>query len=130
MKTTVKKTTTKVVETPEKKSLREAFALWKTTSKQGVEYLSGTVSDDNKTKLVGFFNSKKKNPNEPDVRVYLQVEQGEASQEVASLWSNVDKNDKPYLSGTTNENERLVGFYGDENQEKRPFIRAYYSNEE
>ena len=31
------------------------------------------------------------------------------------------------MTGTTNEKEKLVAFYGDEYETKRPFIRVYYS---
>lgn len=108
-----------------KVELTEAFVLWRNKSKAGVDYLSGFTSDE-KVKLVGYFNTKKNNPNEPDVRVYSLDAEGKQDIEVASLWSNVSENDKKYLTGTTNDKEKLVAFYGKENEEKRPYIRAYY----
>lgn len=109
-------------------NLDEAFVLWLNESKNHNRYLSGYTSDEKHSiKLIGFFNTDKKNPKEPDIRIYELGEDGKASKEEAAvLWSNVSASDKKYLSGSTNENEKLVGFYGKENEEKRPFIRAYY----
>lgn len=104
--------------------LKEAFVLWKNTSKAGKEYLSGFVSNEEKTKIKGFFNTDKKNPKEPDIRVCTEVE-GKLV-EVATLWTNIDKNEKKYVTGTTDDKEKLVGWFGQENQEMRPFIRCYY----
>ena len=118
------KLTTKEVK--QEQNLKEVFVLWRQKSKEGNEYLSGNISDEDKAKLVGFFNTNKKNPNEPDIRVFTQTEKKEDQVQVASLWANVSQNDKKYLTGTTNENEKLVAFYGKENEEKRPYIRAYY----
>lgn len=109
-------------------NLKEAFVLWKNESKKtpGTYYLAGFVANDEKTKLKGFFNTNKKNPKEPDIRVYTEVDTKLV--EVASLWTNIDKNEKKYVTGTTDENEKLVGWFGQENQEMRPFIRCYYEN--
>lgn len=98
--------------------LTEAFALWKNKSKAEKDYLSGY--DLHKNKLVGFFNTNKKNPKEPDIRVYL----GNQDKEVASLWDNISENNKRYLTGTTDEKEKLVAFYG--TKEKAPYIKAYF----
>ena len=107
-------------------TLKEAFVLWRNKAKSGGYYLSGTT-EDKKTKLVGFFNSNKKNPKEPDIRVYALDSEGKQEVEVASLWESISENKGTrYLTGTTNENERLTGFYGKENQEARPYIRVYY----
>lgn len=105
-------------------NLKEAFVLWKNESKNKTEYLRGFTSDK-KVKLVGFFNTNKKNPKEPDVRVYVTDNEGKDI-EVASLWESITKNNKRILTGSTNENEKLVAFYGKEHQEMRPYIRAYY----
>lgn len=101
--------------------LEEAFALWKNKSKAGNDYLSGV--DLHKNKLVGYFNGKKKNPKEPDIRVYTLVE-GKQGQEVASLWTATSKNDKQFLTGLTSDKEKLVAFF--DGKEKHPYIRAYF----
>ena len=118
----------KTTQKTEKKEfdLKEAFVLWRNESKKtpGTYYLSGFVSNEEKTKLKGFFNTDKKNPKEADIRVYTDVE-GKLV-EVASLWTNLDKKEKKYLTGITDEKEKLVGWFGEENQEARPYIRCYY----
>lgn len=125
MKTTSKeKTETKEVK--QEVTLKEAFVLWKNKSSKGNDYLSGFTAGEEQTKLIGYFNTNKKNPKEPDVRVYSVKEDGSQDIEVASLWANVSKNDNKYLTGSTNEKENLVAFYGKENEEKRPYIRVYY----
>jgi hypothetical protein len=118
--------TTQNVKKEEKKEfdLKEAFVLWKNVAKSGKEYLAGFVANEEKTKLKGFFNTDKKNPKEPDIRVYTEV--NDKLVEVASLWTNVDKKEQKYVTGSTDENEKLVGWFGKENQEMRPFVRVYY----
>lgn len=116
--------TTQIKEEKKGFDLKEAFVLWKNVSKAGKEYLSGHVENEDKTKLTAFFNTDKKNPKEPDIRVYTEIESKLV--EVASLWTNTDKSEKKYVTGTTDEHEKLVGWFGQENQEKRPFLRVYY----
>ena len=123
--TTTKQEKTETKEVKQELTLKEAFVLWKNKSKNGNDYLSGFVAGDENTKLVGYFNTSKNNPKQPDVRVYSVVD-GKQDIEVASLWANVSKNDNKYLTGSTNDNEKLVAFYGKENEEKRPYIRVYY----
>ena len=109
----------------EKKKLEEVFVLWKKTAKtDGKVYYKG--HDFNNNYVVAWVNSTKQNPNEPDIRIYEDKEDGK---EVASLWERLDKNNKPYLSGTTNDKDkdRLVGWYDSEENEKRPYIRIYFS---
>ena len=123
------KVTEEVKNTPEVKELKEAFALWNNTAKSGSEYLTGKCED---MKLIGFFNKEKKNEKEPDIRIYI-IENDEISKEaVASLWKNISKGGNYYLSGTDNENNKLVGFYNTKFIEfpNRPFIRVYYSEQE
>lgn len=125
---TSSKTTTKTNEKEVKKefNLKEAFVLWRNQSKAGAYYLSGNVSNEEKTKLVGYFNTNKKNPKEPDVRIYLIDCEGNQGNEVCSLWEYISKNENSYLSGTTDEKEKIIAFYGKKNEEARPYIRAYY----
>lgn len=117
-------------ETTKRKELdTECFVLWKQISKTtNYEYLTG--HDLHGRKLVGFYSPEKKNPKEPDIRVYLSVEKGKESVQVASLWENLSKNDKRYLTGTTTDNEKLRGFYSDEPENtKKPLIRVYFNKE-
>lgn len=108
--------------------LTEAFALWLHKSKADNEYLSGlTTAENGDARLVGYFNTNKKNPKEPDIRVYSLNDEGNQDLEIADLWENVSKQDTRYLSGTTNDKEKLVGFYGDKKEEKRPYIRVYFN---
>lgn len=127
MKSTIKKPNTEV---KEEFNLTEAFVLWKNKSQAGNEYLSGTTSKDlGSNKIVGFFNTNKKNAKEPDVRIYTLDTENHADKEIADLWENVSKNEKRYLSGTTDEKEKLVGFYNeDKDHEDRPYIRTYFNN--
>lgn len=131
------KTTTKTAETTApKKEMKEAFALWRRESAKGTHYLTGyAMVEDNKVNLVAYFNTNKKNPKEPDVRVYESIKNADGTystseKEIASLWEEITKNEKRILKGSTNEGERLVCFYGLENQEARPYIRAYYDIKE
>lgn len=110
--------------------LKESFVLWKNISSKQNEYLSGIATDDpsNTFKLIGYFNTNKKNPKEPDIRIYSLNDEGKQDSEVASLWESISKNNNRYLTGTTNEKEKLIAFYGNSEDEKRPYIRAYYKN--
>lgn len=47
----------------------ERGALWKKTSAAGRVYFTGNVGDE---KVVAFLNRDKRNPNEPDLRIYKQ----------------------------------------------------------
>ena len=130
MRTVAKNNVEKKEEVKQEFTLTEAFVLWKKKAKSGVEYLSGYTTDKNgnKTFLNGFFNSKKENPKAPDIRIMTAANEGEESVEVAILWENLSKDEtKRYLTGHTNDNEKLVGFYGDKKEEKRPYIRVYFN---
>ena len=121
--------TTNVVEKGEVKEFKlpEAFVLWENTSKAGMKYLSGNTSEELHTKLVGFYNTNKKNPKEPDIRIYDIDSEGNQGNEVCSLWENISKNETRYLTGSTNEQEKIIAFYNNvEENPSRPYIRAYY----
>ena len=111
-------------------NLKEAFVLWKQKSERtGAEYLTGKTSDEAAVKLRAFFNTNKKSPKQPDITIYTNDEKGERL-EVASLWENVsEETGKRYLTGSTNEKEKLVGFYTKVEDEKRPYIRVYYKQD-
>lgn len=128
----MKKTeTTNVVEKGEERKfdLTEAFVLWENKSKAGRKYLSGTTSEEvDYLDLVGYYNTNKKNPKEPDIRIYVSDKDGK-QEEVCSLWENISKNETRYLTGTTNENEKIIAFYNNvEEHPNRPYIRAYYKH--
>lgn len=128
-----KQTTKEVVEKGEEKEfkLSEAFVLWKNESKNNVEYLSGRLSDEgSNVKLVGYFNARKKNPKEPDIRIYDVDSDGSQGIEVCSLWENISKSEKRYLTGSTNDQEKIIAFYNDlDENPNRPYIRAYYKQD-
>lgn len=108
-----------------KTKLEELIVLWLQESKNNNKYLSGRTYNDER--VIGFFNTNKKNPKEPDVRVFSVKDDGSQEIEIVSLWENIGKNETRYLSGLTNENEKVVAFYGDEHQEKRPYVKIYLS---
>ena len=116
-------------ETVEETKLEDAFVLWKHTSKNGLEYLSGNTpkGKSDSISLVGFFNKNKKNLKEPDVRIYTLDAEGNQDKEVCSLWENTAKSGNKYLSGTTIEKDNIVAFYNEiDETTKIPYIRAYY----
>lgn len=118
----------KKLEKEKKFELQEAFVLWRKVSKGGKEYFNG--KDLNGNYVTAFKQENKINEKQPDYRVYYQDEKGniDNDKECAILWINTSKSDSKYLSGSTNENEKLVGFFGDENKEARPFIRVYFKD--
>ena len=108
--------------------LTEAFILWLHKSKSGNEYLSGKTDESiGNARIVGYFNTMKKNPKEPDIRIYTLDSEGHQDKEIADLWENEGKNKTRYLSGTSDEKEKLVGFYGDKKEDKKPYIRVYFN---
>lgn len=113
-------------EKKEETNLQEAFVMWKHKAKSGVDYLSGNTTD--KIRLMGFFNKNKKNPKEPDVRIYSLDEEGKQQDEVCALWEVSSKNGHKYLSGNS-EDDFIVAFYNDNDDEKHPYIRAYYKKD-
>lgn len=127
----MKKTVAETKETERKETnLVEAFILWKNVSKNNINYLSGHTSEKlGNVKLIGYFNTNKKNPKEPDIRVYVLDNENKQGKEVADLWESISPKETRYLTGTTDEKENLVAFYGDEHQEKRPYVRAYFREE-
>lgn len=127
MKATVKKDDKKEL----KKELKQAFVLWKSTSKNGLEYLSGNTSEHcgelAAASVTGFFNSKKENPKAPDIKIYVKDEDNK-NVEVAALWEKVTKNEKRILTGLTNEKEKLVGFYSKSDKENAPYLNIYFED--
>ena len=118
MKTSTTKSTTE---------LKECFALWE-NKKGDMVYYTGKTSGAQPVRLVAFINEVKKNPNQPDINVYEQVEKGKEKPQVASLWENKAKSGKNYLGGEDNEKNKLVGFWNQNTQGgKYPAIRVYFS---
>ena len=112
-----------------KEQLKEAFALWENKKGDSV-YYTGKTSDDKPVRVVAFINDSKKNPKEPDIRVYEQVEKGQKKPDLASLWESKSKAGKVYFSGSTNDNEKLIAFINDDTKDgKYPAIRVYFSND-
>lgn len=130
-KATKKETTKK--ETNEKKefTLERFFTLWIYKSKKGNKYLSGVTEDGEK--LRGFFNSKKENPKEPDIRIYTVNKKGDISkEEFISLWCNANaESGKKYISGKI-DGKRVVGFFNSKAEVNGviPYINVYYSDNE
>lgn len=111
----------------EKFDLEECFTLWLNTSKEGNKYLTGY--DFNKNRIIGFFN-KKATEKQPSIRIYAVDDEGKLSDEIITLWDTTFKTSgKAGLNGYTNEKEGLIGFYGDESETKRPYIKGYFTKE-
>lgn len=117
----------KEVETTKEFNLDEAFVLWRNTTNKGNHILKG--HDLHGNKLIGFFNTKKTKPTQSDIKIYELNEvdgKNEKGKEVCSLWETTSKKDTQYLTGVTDENEKILAYYGKEEDEKRPYIRAYF----
>ena len=104
--------------------LEQVFVLWRQKDKKGNYFLSNPT-------LVGFYNTKKKNPKEPDLRVFEKDADGKiGKEEKYSLWCNVSKDGKrKYLTGKVGE-KRVVGFITkNPENEKVPYLSVYYSDD-
>lgn len=117
--------------TAEKKEfkLEQVFAMWKQKSKNGNAYFSGRLDG---AKIRGFYNTNKKNPKEPDIRIYGIAENGDLTkEEIISLWCNATKNGKKILSGQY-MGKRVVGFINSKATEenKMPYFSVYWSEDQ
>lgn len=111
-----------------KSELTEVFALWENKKGSSV-YYTGKTAGDQPIRIVAFVNTTKKNPNQPDIQVYKQVEKGEEKLQIASLWLNKSNSGKMYYGGQDNENKKIVGFINEKTEDgKYPSIRVYYSD--
>lgn len=109
-------------------NLRQVFAMWKRASKNGNTYFSG--KDAEGKEIRGFYNTDKKNPNEPDIRIYHLTESGELEKEpFISLWCNAKESGKKYLSGKI-DGKRVVGFINTKStaENKQPYFSVYWSD--
>lgn len=111
-------------------TLNEVLALWKKKSKDGKKsYFTGSLAEG-KGYLTAFYNTKKQNPKEPDIRIYQRDGEGNLSEKpICSLWCNVTKNGKKILSGKL-DGKRVVGFINAKADEKRPYITVYWSEDQ
>lgn len=119
------KTVSKTKKETKNFKLEQAFAMWKRKAKSGMVYFTGKY---NEGEIRGFYNTKKKNPNEPDLRIYSVGKDGDLNEEIISLWCNAKENKKKYLSGKLGD-KRVVGFFNDKATEenKQPYFSVYYS---
>ena len=117
-----------------KKEMEQVFALWKRKAKSGLKYFTGACDiGEHKGMVIAFYNQDKKNPKEPDLRIYEQVKKDgkyERGEEICGLWVNVAKESKKkYLTGTL-DGQRVVGFMYEGDNEKAPYISVYLSDED
>ena len=107
----------------------QVFALWKRMSKEGKTYFTGKYEE---AEVRAFYNSKKQNPKEPDLRIYtVDGDKNLSKEEFVSLWCNVSKGGKKYLTGKLN-GRRVVGFINDKAtaENKQPYISLYWSEDQ
>lgn len=118
--------------TTKKQERVQVCALWKKTSKAGSTYFTGTMTKGGDTFYVtAFYNLKKKNPKEPDLRVYQQDAKGQIMEgSELDLWCNVSSaKNKKYLAGKV-DGQKVVGFINEPKEgSKRPYITVYLSDE-
>lgn len=107
----------------EKFDLQECFVLWRKVSEKKTEYFTGR--DFNNNRIVAF-NNEKKSDKQPDIRIYSVKDDGTRDIEIITLWKTKFASGKEGLTGLTNENEKLIAFYGDVDKEARPYIRGYF----
>ena len=122
-----KKNEKTTVATEQKSTLNELFAMWKQKSKAGKSYFTGK---DSGVQLKGFYNTKKENPKEPDLKIYKVDDNGELCKDVfLALWCNATESGKKYLSGKLKD-ERVVAFINEKATEdnKQPYLRVYLSD--
>lgn len=78
--------------------------------------------------LVGFYNTFKKNPKEPDLKVYYKKghELGELH---LSMWVHTSKAGKKFLSGKLDNNKKVIAFINENTEGNKPYLNVYYSND-
>lgn len=109
-------------------NLKEVFTMWLKESANGTVYLSGKSATG--TNLVGFVNSKKDEPNQPDMNIMVQKKEGGENEKYCNLWVNISESGIKYISGKIG-NDRLVGFFreGTEPGSKKPYFTVYFSQD-
>ena len=68
-----------------KSDLQEVLALWE-NKKGDTVYYTGKTAGDKPIRIVAFVNTTKKNPNQPDIQIYEQVEKGALQQPLHRCW--------------------------------------------
>ncbi len=124
------KTTQKTTASKKEFNLTPVFTMWIYKGKNGGQYLSGKTEDGRKLK--GFFNGKKKNPKEPDIRIYKQLDKGVLEkEEFISLWVKDSKAGKKFVSGKLGE-KWVVGFFNSKAHVDGiyPYFSVYFSDVE
>ena len=112
--------------TNNKEKMVEVFALWKKKSQKGNVYFTGR--DAEKKNIRGFFNTTKKNPKEPDLKVYYIADGSVEKDPFVSMWVNTSAAGKKYLTGKIDD-KRVVGFISETENEKYPYLRVFFATE-
>lgn len=117
--------TTKTQNPKNEKQLERCAVLFQHTSKNGVSYLSGKEEGDG-MKLIGFYNTQKKNPKQPDIEIYESLEDGQRSKEsLIALWTK-----EKCATGYDNEKHKLVAFFNTSKDGKHRILNVYYQKGE
>lgn len=107
-------------------NVKPVFTLWKNTSKKGGSYFTGKG-------IKGFYNTKKSNPKEPDLKIFKTDEKGSVLKDTeVSMWCNISKDgSKKYLSGKYEDVQKLIGFINEKAtaENKQPYIRIFFAND-
>ena len=110
-------------------TMEQAFALWRAKSAKGAAYFTGKYDG---SFIRGFYNTKKQNPKEPDIRIYrIDAEGNMEKDEFLSLWCNVSEGGKKYLTGKL-DGRRVVGFINSKanDENKMPYVTVYWSDDQ
>lgn len=123
------RTKTEVKEVKEVKEEKKAFdlevacTLWKSESKEKMEYLKGYDLNDNR--VVGFFNTKE-GEKQPKLKVFGLKENGDIDTCIITLWETISQKGNLYLSGETDDKEKVIGYYNNSENPNAPFIKIYF----
>ena len=105
------------------RKLVPVFALWQRKDKNGKEYFTGKI-ENQETKIVAFYNNKS-NMKDPDLNVFTRGgEDGTKLIPYAKLWVNASKSGGKYLSGKIGD-ERVVGFFNEKHKVSQPYVSVY-----
>lgn len=110
-------------------NLERVLVLWIYEKTKG-KYLSGRMETGEK--LIGFFNTQKQNPKEPDIKIYQQVAKGEElGDPILSLWVNASDSGKKYITGKLN-GKWVIGFFNSKAEVNGviPYINVYFQEEQ
>lgn len=122
------KTATKTTKTEERKGPNALIILWKKKSKDGKKTFL-----DSKF-FIGFYNTKKENPNQPDLEIYKKHVDGSTGLKYASIWCKTNEKGAKWLSGQLEGNSKekvyLTGFLKKETEsEKSPDVKIYLNSD-